>query len=91
MRPVIADPVCHEGDLDIVMLIDEGLNDRFEEFDPFLEGIQTGRPEKEKGFRVYREPGPFLEFDEIVALRLHHRIVGPVVADQRLAPLRIYP
>ena len=54
MRPVIADPVCHDSDLDIGVLIDERLDDLFEEFDPLLEGIETGRPEIEKGVRIRR-------------------------------------
>ena len=70
MGPVVADPVRNDGDLDIGVLIDERLDDLFEKFDPFLEGVEPGRPEIEKRIRVDAEPGPRLECDEILPLCL---------------------
>ena len=66
MGPIISDAVADDGDLRIRMNSDESLGDRFEKLDPFLGRIEARRPVQKDSLGVDDEPGPLLEFDEIL-------------------------
>ncbi len=90
MKPVITDAVGHDGTLHILMLYGEFEKNLLKQLNPFLNGIQAGRPVKKHRLGIYRQTQSLLKLHQILPLRRHDIVIGTELPDQMIAVFRIH-